>query len=198
MMTWSSSRATNALRMNLPRSVRIGMFCRFGSDDESRPVSVNACAYVVCTRPWSSINVGNLSTYVDLSFVQARYSRMDAMIGCSPASFESVFSSVDHCPLAVFLPPGKPSLPKSSSPSCFGLSGLNPGSAYFRISCVKPRISRSSSRPYSFSAPTSIFTPSRSISRSTFTSGSSTSESAEGLETEDERLKADGLIASSS
>jgi hypothetical protein len=31
-----------ARRMARPSSVRIGMFCRFGSDDDSRPVEVEA------------------------------------------------------------------------------------------------------------------------------------------------------------
>ena len=33
-----------------PSAVRIGMFCRFGSDDEMRPVGVEASAYEVWTR----------------------------------------------------------------------------------------------------------------------------------------------------
>jgi DNA polymerase I-like protein with 3'-5' exonuclease and polymerase domains len=34
--------------MRRPSSVRIGMFCRFGSDEESRPVVVAARANEVC------------------------------------------------------------------------------------------------------------------------------------------------------
>ena len=36
--------ATKARRILRPSSVRIGMFCRFGSDDDSRPVVVAASA----------------------------------------------------------------------------------------------------------------------------------------------------------
>ena len=36
--------ATKARRILRPSSVRIGMFCRLGSDDESRPVGVAAIA----------------------------------------------------------------------------------------------------------------------------------------------------------
>ena len=39
-----AGRATKALRILRPSSVRIGMFCRFGSDDDSRPVVVAASA----------------------------------------------------------------------------------------------------------------------------------------------------------
>jgi hypothetical protein len=35
--------ATNAWRMRRPSAVRIGMFCRFGSLDDSRPVAATAC-----------------------------------------------------------------------------------------------------------------------------------------------------------
>ena len=42
--------ATKARRILRPASVRIGMFCRFGSDDDSRPVVVEASAKEVCTR----------------------------------------------------------------------------------------------------------------------------------------------------
>ena len=36
--------AMNALRILRPSSVRIGMFCKFGSEDDSRPVEVAASA----------------------------------------------------------------------------------------------------------------------------------------------------------
>ena len=41
----------NAWRILRPSSVRIGMFWRLGSLEDSRPVEVAACAYVVWTRP---------------------------------------------------------------------------------------------------------------------------------------------------
>jgi hypothetical protein len=36
--------ATNASRIRRPSAVRIGMFCRLGSFDASRPVTATACA----------------------------------------------------------------------------------------------------------------------------------------------------------
>jgi hypothetical protein len=61
--------ATNARRMRRPRGVRIGMFCRFGSDDDRRPVAATAWWKVVCRRPSAAISVGSASTYVERSFV---------------------------------------------------------------------------------------------------------------------------------
>ena len=43
--------AMKAVRMRRPASVRIGMFWRLGSDDDSRPVEVAASAYWVWMRP---------------------------------------------------------------------------------------------------------------------------------------------------
>ena len=40
-----------ARRTRLPMSVRIGMFCRFGSLELSRPVEVMVWLNDVCTRP---------------------------------------------------------------------------------------------------------------------------------------------------
>ena len=42
--------AMKAVRIFRPSSVRTGMFCRFGSDEESRPVVVAASENEVCTR----------------------------------------------------------------------------------------------------------------------------------------------------
>ena len=65
--------ATNARRTSRPSSVRMGMFCRFGSLDESRPVAATVWLNEVCTRPvsgWTSR--GSASTYVDFSLATAR------------------------------------------------------------------------------------------------------------------------------
>ena len=57
--------ATNAARICRPSSVRIGMFCRFGSHELSRPVAAVVWDKLVCTRPVSrEINFGSESTYV--------------------------------------------------------------------------------------------------------------------------------------
>ena len=47
------SSATKAVRIFRPASVRIGMFWRFGSEEDSRPVVVAASAKEVWTRPLS-------------------------------------------------------------------------------------------------------------------------------------------------
>ncbi len=167
--------------MFLPRSVRTGMFWRFGLLDESRPVSVSDCANVVCTLPSDgSMYCGSFSTYVDLSFEQARYSRMSNTTGCRPTIPWRVFSSVDQCPFVVRFTPAEssPSLSKSSSPICFGESTFMPGSPYDMMDFTSPWISRSSDTPYARSAETSIRTPSASMSASTSTSGSSLPSSA--------------------
>ena len=45
----------NARRISRPISVRIGMFCRFGSLLDSRPVAATAWLNDVCTRPVSGL-----------------------------------------------------------------------------------------------------------------------------------------------
>ena len=54
--------ATNARRIRRPSGVRIGMFWRFGSDDDSRPVAATAWWNVVWRRPSAAISVGSAST----------------------------------------------------------------------------------------------------------------------------------------
>ena len=44
MISFLPFSATNALRMARPSAVRTGMFCKFGSTDDSRPVVVAASA----------------------------------------------------------------------------------------------------------------------------------------------------------
>ena len=61
--------ATNARRIRRPSGVRIGMFWRFGSDDDRRPVAATAWWNVVWRRPSAAIRVGSASTYVERSFV---------------------------------------------------------------------------------------------------------------------------------
>ena len=55
--------------MRRDSSVRIGMFWRFGSDDESRPVAAPPWWKVVWMRPSrGSTSSGSASTYVPFSF----------------------------------------------------------------------------------------------------------------------------------
>ena len=58
-MVWG---AMKAARMRRPSSLRIGMFCRLGSELASRPVTATACEKLVCTRPVRGFTIsGNLS-----------------------------------------------------------------------------------------------------------------------------------------
>ena len=54
--------ATKALRISRPVAVRIGMFCRLGSEEESRPVAATFCRNEEWTRPSSSASSGSAST----------------------------------------------------------------------------------------------------------------------------------------
>ena len=72
--------ATKASRIVIPSFVLIGIFCKFGSDDESLPVEVTACWYEVCTRDLTSQISESLSVYVLLSFARERYSRISLTI----------------------------------------------------------------------------------------------------------------------
>ena len=65
----------------MPSSVRIGMFWRFGSCDEMRPVSATTWLKVVWMRPVrGEISGGSASRYVPLSLVTSRCSRIGVMI----------------------------------------------------------------------------------------------------------------------
>ena len=48
--------------MRWPHWVRTGMFCRFGSDDDSRPVVATAWLNDVCTRESAVHSSGSAST----------------------------------------------------------------------------------------------------------------------------------------
>ena len=64
---------------------------------------MKAWANVVWTRPSEgSMHCGSLSTYVDFSFVHARYSSIFRTTGWSSTIDCSVLSSVENCPLCVF------------------------------------------------------------------------------------------------
>ena len=59
----------NARRISRPSSVRIGMFCRFGSLLLKRPVAATAWLNDVCTRPVCGLtSCGSASMYVPFSF----------------------------------------------------------------------------------------------------------------------------------
>ena len=81
MTEFSGSAGTNAPRTMRPSSVRTGMFCRFGSEEERRPVAVTVWLYEVCTRPSPATSSGRASRYVDLIFAFSRYSSTSATTG---------------------------------------------------------------------------------------------------------------------
>src|SRR6266700_4821252 len=70
-----------------PRGVRTGMFWRFGSEDDNRPVAAPAWLKLVWMRPVAGLmNPGRASTYVDLSFDSSRYSMSKRGTSCPMAA----------------------------------------------------------------------------------------------------------------
>src|SRR5439155_429418 len=87
----------NAARISRPSSVRIGMFCKLGSLELSRPVAVPVCEKLVCRRPVSRwISFGSASTYVDLSLAISRYSMIFAGSGCWADNSSKTSAAVDR------------------------------------------------------------------------------------------------------
>src|SRR2546427_798048 len=86
----------NAARISRPSSVRIGMFCRFGFDDDSRPVAAPAWLKLVWMRPErTSISSGSASTYVPFSLLICRYSSTLRTTSCSGARSSSTTAAVE-------------------------------------------------------------------------------------------------------
>ena len=82
--------------MRRPSSVRIGMFWRFGFDDDSRPVAATSWLNEVWMRPvrgWMS--AGSASAYVPFSLASWRYSRIFPGSACPSASSSSTSTSVE-------------------------------------------------------------------------------------------------------
>ena len=106
-------------RMSRPSSRRIGMFWRFGSLDDSRPVAATVWLNDVCSRPVCGFtSAGSASMYVLSSFDSSRYSMSSTGSSCpASASSCSTLASVDG-PVAVFLRIGSFSRSNSTSRSC--------------------------------------------------------------------------------
>ena len=123
--------------MSLPSLVLIGIFCKFGLDDDRRPVEVSACEKFVWTRPVTpSIKFGRVSVYVVFSLLSWRHSIISSAILCPATARSSKISiPVAHVPLFVFFPPPRLRFSKSISPSCFGLAILNSVPANLYIFC---------------------------------------------------------------
>jgi hypothetical protein len=107
-----------AARISRPSAVRMGMFCRFGFDDDSRPVAAPAWLKLVCRRPVrASICAGSASTYVPLSLVSWRYSSTWRTISCSGASASRMSAAVERVfPLPYFTGAGSFKSSNSTSP----------------------------------------------------------------------------------
>ncbi len=165
----------NARRISRPSSVRIGMFCRFGSLLLRRPVAATAWLKLVCTRPVSGFtSCGSASMYVPFSFVMPRQSRISRGRSCVSASSSSTSTAVDGAfDVPVRLMTGRPSLSKRTSASCLGDPMLNSPPDISKT-CFISRVSSSSTCcDCASSAVESMRTPARSIAMSTGTSGSS-------------------------
>ena len=59
-------------RNSRPIAVRTGMFCRFGSVEEMRPVRVSVWLKFEWMRPSAAMTFRRPSQYVDLSFESVR------------------------------------------------------------------------------------------------------------------------------
>ena len=107
--------------MRRPSSVRTGMFCRFGSVDDSRPVAATVCMNVVWMRPSSAI--GPLQTLDgdqqlgDVAVPQQVREERDAR-SARTAQVNASASVVN--PVLVRFVFGMPSSSKSTTCSCLG------------------------------------------------------------------------------
>src|ERR1700737_2706014 len=82
------------------------MFCKFGSDDERRPVAATVWLKLVWTR-WvrGSTSNGRASAEVPFSLLNFLNSRIFATTGCWSRRPSSTLASVEY-PLFVLRPPG--------------------------------------------------------------------------------------------
>ena len=158
-----------ALRISLPSSPLTGIFCRFGSLDERRPVAVVAWLKEVCMWPVRAfISFGRASIYVPSSFFSPRCSSIASTILCFPFSDWSTSSLVTYCPVFVFFAFSTIcSLSKSTSPTCLGDAMLNGAPASSYISFSTSSILFVSTSEVSASDCVSIVTPFISISANT-------------------------------
>ena len=164
-----------APRICRPSSVRMGMFCRFGSLLLRRPVAATAWLKLVCTRPVSGLtSTGRASMYVPFSFIIPRQSRISLGSSWVSASSSRTSTAVDGArDVPVRLRTGRPIRSNSTSASCFGELMLNspPASSWIRF--IRRFSSRSTCRDWTASAAVSTRTPACSIAMSTGIRGSS-------------------------
>ena len=161
--------------MRRDRSVRTGMFWRFGSVEESRPVAAPAGWNVVWIRPSAgSMSCGSASTYVPFSLESERCSSTSRGSSCWSASFSSTSWSVDG-PVFSRFSTGSSSSVKSTCASSRVEATLKRRPAATWIRASRSSIARPNSSLIPLMAPRSTRMPIRSISKSTGTTGASTS-----------------------
>ena len=87
--------AIKASLIVMPSFVLIGIFCKFGSEEDNLPVEVTAWWYDVWTLEfWSQISE-ILSVYVLFSLAKDRYSKMSFTISFSSDNFCKTDSEVE-------------------------------------------------------------------------------------------------------
>ena len=121
------------------------MFCRLGSDEESRPVAATVWWKEEWTREFSSASWGRASTYVPFSFEISRYSMTSRAIGnpCSASSVRTSTPVEETRVFAVFLPTGYFIFSNRICPSFTGELTLNCSPASCQIRSSSARSSRS-------------------------------------------------------
>ncbi len=167
----------NAARISRPSSVRIGIFCRFGFFDDSRPVAVRSgrtwCAGAACTGLNSAVARRHRWTSASTAAGSRAPGARTSMILRQP--FQHIHGGRNRLALAVFHRLGQVHLLNRTSPSCFGELMLNAARQIRRS--LSPGGARRA-RAASTSPPAhveSIFTPASSMRASTGTSGRSIS-----------------------
>ncbi len=115
--------ATKAVRILRPSSVRTGMFCRFGSDEESRPVVIAAKRVGGVDAAGLGLDVGRQDVGIG-RFELGELAPVENALGerrCPVAArSSSTLAPVAQAPVLVFVPPARPNLPNRMSPSCLG------------------------------------------------------------------------------
>ena len=150
------------------------MFCRLGSEEDSRPVAATAWWYEVWMRPVRGCTcAASASVYVPRSFASPRNSRISFGSACSAASSSRTSSAVEGWPVGVRRTTGMPSRSNRICCSCFGDSRLNgPPAAMCASRSSSPR-RRVNSVPSARRNTGSTSTPVRSMRASTGCSGCS-------------------------
>ena len=160
----------NAFLIDLPSSSLMGMFCKFGSTDDSLPVLVRFWVYIVCTLSFWIVFISP-SIYVEYSLVSFLYSIIFSIMGCFPFNLLSTSIAVE----LLFFLCGRFNFSNNISPNCLGDDILKLAPAISCISFVISSIYIFIFSHISFKTLLSIFTPVNSISASTVASGISIS-----------------------